>query len=406
MNVSAPEFIASTDMYTPTIIGTKIGDTTHLAIDSDVIIDNQQADIPTTLQIKSDRDSGLTLQDDITNQSIVTYGGNLILAPDAGHLEVIPAVNDTNFGTAEYPWGNITGTYFIGDGSLLTNLPSSGGDFNDTGLLYQNGTRGLTGNWDVGQYTITNASSLGVKNTGSLGNAKFQIDVTGGTHPFHNSGSYKIVLNDGHTFSINYDGTAAIGTTDGSIGIYPASTNTYIYHLLPQTDNTYDLGATGGPNYWRHIRMKGNLVFGTANTTDIGTSSSYANEVFAHQYYGKNDTILAFDEYDDIELIRNIRPMAIDSNYFEMPDVLYDNITEMYNKTIIDKGIEKNITEEITTKSLNIGKVIGLSYGGLQKIILWNDDQQSELAYLTLENQRLKEQIINICKENDLKGCT
>jgi uncharacterized protein (UPF0335 family) len=46
-----------------------------------------------------------------------------------------------------------------------------------------------------------------------------------------------------------------------------------------------------------------------------------------------------------------------------------------------------------------MGKVQGLTIGAIKELI-------TKTEGLEAENQRLKEQITNICKENELKGCT
>jgi len=246
--------------------------------------------------------------------------------------------------------GTVNANYFKGDGSNLTGLPS----FSDTGLLYQNGTRTLTGNWITGStYSIIMGSSNNFMAFGGDPGAGCS-----GPCSYAGQNSNDLVL----------------GSSNGAIRLYPG-TNT----IIPQS-----------PNH-----------------PAIGTSLNYFGDVYANQYYAKNTTIVAFDDYDDINLMKSI---VKEGDYFKMPDETIDTFEEnvtveepwtleellTLNNTVVK---HKYVNKTVITDSLNLGKVQGLTIGAIKELITRTED-------LETENQRLKEKLDKICSENQLKGCT
>lgn len=245
--------------------------------------------------------------------------------------------------------GTVNANYFKGDGSNLTGLSS----FSDTGLVYQNGTRAMTGVWNTPSYSIIMGG-----NNQFLGFGGDPGPGCGSQCSYIGQNSYDLVL----------------GSSNGAIRLYPGS-NT----IIPQS-----------PNH-----------------PSIGTSLNYFGDVYSNQYYAKNTTIVAFDDYDDTSLMKSI---VKEGEYFKMPnetiDTFEENVTveepwtldELFNlnNTVVEP---KYVNKTITTESLNMGKVQGLTIGAIKELI-------TKTEGLEAENQRLKEQITNICKENNLKGCT
>jgi hypothetical protein len=253
--------------------------------------------------------------------------------------------------------GTVNANYFKGDGSNLTGLPS----FSDTGLLYQNGTRPLTGNLNASSYPIKFDTPYGSPTNGI----------------YFNNSAY------GESFIINFGGTE----------LYLQSSDSRIF----LNDEVYVAQSLLSKS---HTPVSSNLY-------DQGTSLVFWRSMYANQYYAKNTTIVAFDDYDDTSLMKSI---VKEGEYFKMPnetiDTFEENVTveepwtldELFNlnNTVVEP---KYVNKTITTESLNMGKVQGLTIGAIKELI-------TKTEGLEAENQRLKEQITNICKENNLKGCT
>lgn len=279
------------------------------------------------------------------------------------------------------------------DGHHWNEIPT-GSSFNDTGLLYQNGTRQLTGNWDTGQFNITTS--------------KINLTVATGTAPITVASTTKVTnLNadkcDGYDFNQDVSYRASYPVFAG-IASYGGNS---INMQSATGSNVWTLGTDGLiANVW-FASSSGALVPYSANSYSVGTSGNYWNKMYSETYYGKNTSIIAFDDYDDTSLMKSI---VKEGEYFKMPnetiDTFEENVTveepwtldELFNlnNTVVEP---KYVNKTITTESLNMGKVQGLTIGAIKELI-------TKTEGLEAENQRLKEQITNICKENDLKGCT
>jgi len=88
-------------------------------------------DAVTKSYVDSITSSGFTVQDDTANTTVVSAGDTLQLYGTAN--EVTVAITNTDQVTVGLPdnvtvTGNISSAYFIGNGSLLTNLPSQQGN--------------------------------------------------------------------------------------------------------------------------------------------------------------------------------------------------------------------------------------------------------------------------------------
>jgi hypothetical protein len=129
-----------------------------------------------------------------------------------------------------------------------------------------------------------------------------------------------------------------------------------------------------------------------ANASDLGSASLYWKNVYSGQYYGKNDTIIAFDDYKDSDLIKGI------TQSFDKKFVLPNEVVDTFVENITMKEDGKIINKLVTTESINLGKLHGLELGALKELI-------NRTEYLESENKALKEQLTNICKMNGLKGC-
>jgi hypothetical protein len=362
--------------------------------------------------------------------------------------------------------------------------PTSG--FNDTGLLYQNGTRPLTGNWNTGDYNITlpliNVEYLNLDTTYtasvnithaiqnvydatfnspygqtfktivsslSLNVTTIQLClsyVSGGNLTIclyddcnGNSLGCKLIattdMNEGNScpygnyfnvtfdspISVESDTTYYIDTSTSGIWTFGRSTSDlYADGYLDTSDagkcaqstNYGDLNFTiYGIEYGNtkasvlhSANSLGELINSTllptsTNFYNMGSASAYWKNVYASQYYAKNTTIVAFDDYKDAELIKSITQINdVGNKYFDMPKVLFDKFNDTREIFVVNNGRLIKMNSTIESESLNLGKVHGLEIGTLKELILRSE-------YLESENQKLKEQLATICKENNLKGC-
>jgi hypothetical protein len=160
--------------------------------------------------------------------------------------------------------GVITATYFVGDGSLLTNLPSSGnsGYANTAGLATYASTsgistisQGLTGTPNIDVGTLT-ASSLGL-DAGTIISGVVTTTTTSETvissinSTVFRSATYQIQITEGTNYNMSivntiHDGSSTYiseyGTINHPVGIATFSTdiNSGLLRLLayPNSSNT------------------------------------------------------------------------------------------------------------------------------------------------------------------------
>ena len=470
------------------------------AENGDLVCTNLNADMVDSFHLDQDVSTtgGPSFAGNVSAQYFIGDGSALTNLPSPDLSGYVPYDGGTsNLTLNGY---NITADYFIGDGSLLTNLPvpttvanatySNDSDmldgqhgsyykdtFSDNGLLYQNGTRPLTNNWDMGLYAISagtlkmanitaiNLTSVLIggcaSNNGySTGTCEGQTFTTSPNSTFINkitlylcgaSGSMSAIVNVYN----NYSKTVLLGSSpsvtipacgsENAIDFIvntPVVSNTtgYFFEVVGSSNqlrkyihSTGSDGYTGGkeyiptsgcnnyiptgnpddlqfliyyslPTYYGYLGST--LLPTTSNSYDIGSDANYIRNIYSYQYYAKNTSIVAFDDYKDSELIKSI---IKENEYFKMPPEVKDISTSNITVSVVLGTIKRssngvvlydvNTTNKtIVTESLNMGKVHGLELGAIKELVL-------RVEILESENQKLKEQLVTICKENNLKGC-
>jgi hypothetical protein len=172
--------------------------------------------------------------------------------------------------------GNITGSYFIGNGALLTGISASGNydNSNVVTLLSSFGSNTITTTGNVSaSYFIGNGRQLTGLAVGS--NTQVQFNDSGSlgainTFTFDKNGN---VLTVGSATSSGTLKVADIQSVTGAIRLIPSSNITYSYgNFHPLFSNTYDLGLS--TNRWR------NFFANTANVVSLSSSGNITADYF------------------------------------------------------------------------------------------------------------------------------
>jgi len=201
------------------------------------------------------------------------------------NTSIIPTTNQTlDLGSSQYRFddiyanrlvgssssvsGNSTSNYFVGDGRYLTNLPSSGssGSFSDAGLLYRNGTRPLTANWNTAQYNVS-VENIEV-NQGITFNTTEYPAIAGRNvqaRPWTPSnkgiliyeefwgdaaltnlailGAETIITTDTDVYGVHNFANAATNVTDGAYSVTPSTATNVGFYYIYNVTNVFETRA-------------------------------------------------------------------------------------------------------------------------------------------------------------------
>lgn len=232
-----------------------------------------------TARIDIDSDSiDYTGSDDLT----MTSDSNLSIEPTDDtnfSSDAIPTANNTyDLGSNALRWNNIYGTYFFGDGSGLTGLPSgfTYSDWFDQDLNTTNSTTfdGLTldGNLDMNSNDINNANDIEVENQLTVLNDiklhdKLEYDGGGGTHLDFNPN--QIIIAAGGINILNMQ--TALATF--GVNVTMNENLTISGDITPTANNTYSLGSD---------ELRWNNIYGGSIVGDGGgiTNLTIPSETF------------------------------------------------------------------------------------------------------------------------------
>ena len=270
--------------------------------------------------------------------------------------------------------GNITTTYFIGNGSQLTGLTAAGGS------NISNGTSNVSiassgGNVTVsvgGTGNIIIATSTGANITGTLnvtGNANvgnigategvFSANVTA-FNIYANSGlvSAQNLKGEGGNISNiqagNINGTVATSTTAGTVTTNAQSNITSVGvltglvmagNITPNVSNTYNLGNTD--NRWNNLFLSGNTIYlGNASIGSDGNNVTITNPDGGQFIVAGNSTASSNTIYNGTS---NVSIPTANGNV---------NVVAAGNTTLAITGTGANITGTLNvTANANVGNL-------------------------------------------------
>lgn len=243
-------------------------------------------------------DGNLTAPGNITANYFIGDGSQLTNIPttygDADVENLLQTLNTEIYSTGNITanditaTGNISANYFIGDGSQLTGLPVAYGDSNVTSLLSSLGSNAIATTGNISGNFVAPASTANTQilfnNNGIIGGVpQFTFDINGNTLNLAGSSTLKV---------------ADIQTPSGALRLIPSSGITYSYgNFHPLFANTYSLGQSSGrwQNFFTNtanivtldtignITSGGNVSVGnliTANTGNVilGGANSYLKQ--------------------------------------------------------------------------------------------------------------------------------
>lgn len=210
------------------------------------------------------RDGNITFYNNESNQTVViTSEGNVFI----GTNESLSIVNVS---------GNVSADYFIGDGSKLTGVASSGD------ILWTNSSGNATFTSSrVGINTTTPQNTLHV-----VGDLNTTTLILGSDSITDITGTGLTVSSDALTLSLS-NGS---GTTANGAAVDLGGTITADMQFLPDIDDAYSINFGNGPTARvTEFGVEGNTIFfisedGSGGSDDISTLQFGINEVYLNSY--------------------------------------------------------------------------------------------------------------------------